>query len=105
MKSYDMIKDWLKTHGYDGLVYVDLECGCHVDDLIPCGEVGEDCEAAMHRPDLRPPEYATEHPSYWMVTKQFSDANPKEGKSSLTEEAMEEVSECPIQVRRNYDGV
>lgn len=30
----DIVKTWLKKHGFDGL-YCD-ECGCELDDLMPC---------------------------------------------------------------------
>ena len=32
----DIVKDWLKTHGYDGLLDDD-GCGCTLDDFCPCG--------------------------------------------------------------------
>ena len=33
---------WLKANGYDGL-YAPDECGCLVDDLMPCGEPSPQC--------------------------------------------------------------
>ena len=42
MNGKEIIKDWLKTHGYDGLALPsDVgECGCWIDenpdDFIPC---------------------------------------------------------------------
>lgn len=41
----DMVRDWLTAHGYDGL-YDGDECGCSVDDLAPCEQMGQDCVAA-----------------------------------------------------------
>lgn len=37
-----MVRAWLKVNGYDGLYTED--CGCEVDDLMPCGEFGGRCE-------------------------------------------------------------
>ena len=35
-------KEWLTRHGYDGLC--GYECGCALDDLMPCGEPDNDCK-------------------------------------------------------------
>ena len=38
MTVKDIVADWLKTHGYDGLLDVDgAGCGCTLDDFCPCG--------------------------------------------------------------------
>ena len=39
-----IVTEWLKANGYDGLCN-DEECGCGIDDLMPCGEPGEHCVA------------------------------------------------------------
>lgn len=31
--------DWLAENGYEGLAHAELECGCDLDDFMPCGEV------------------------------------------------------------------
>ncbi len=40
----EIVKSWLRGHGYDGL-YNEGECACVVADLAPCGEIGHDCKA------------------------------------------------------------
>lgn len=37
-----IVAEWLKQHGYDGLVS-DVGCGCALDDLMPCGEFSGEC--------------------------------------------------------------
>jgi hypothetical protein len=32
-----IIKSYLISHEYDGLVSIDNDCGCTLDDLMPCG--------------------------------------------------------------------
>jgi len=44
MTIRDIVKDWLISHGYDGLC--DFECGCGVDDLMPCDEPSLSCVPA-----------------------------------------------------------
>ncbi len=34
MIIHEIIEDWLKQHGYDGLYA--SNCGCNLADLIPC---------------------------------------------------------------------
>jgi len=34
MTLHEIVKDWLTTHGYDGLA--GDECGCALDTLMPC---------------------------------------------------------------------
>jgi len=49
----DMVKDHLESHGYDGLFNADLECGCLLEDLMPCGEpeLQECCAGYKHPAD------------------------------------------------------
>ncbi len=45
MTVREIVKDWLKQHGYDGL-YSATDCGCVLDDLMSCeGEGSFDCLA------------------------------------------------------------
>jgi len=41
----EIMIDWLTTHGYDGLY--GEECGCLLDDLMPCGEGCEGCQGGV----------------------------------------------------------
>lgn len=34
----EIIKDYLIANGYDGLVCIEGECGCELDDFNACGE-------------------------------------------------------------------
>lgn len=48
MTTWQIIHDWLKEHGYDGLYCDDAggeECGCELADLFPCGQIPESCVA------------------------------------------------------------
>lgn len=45
-----IVRDWLTANGYDGLCSNNRECACCTDDLAPCGNIGDDCEAGHKRP-------------------------------------------------------
>lgn len=49
MNVRDILKDWLVIQGYDGLYYDEYECGCSVDDLVPCDESPLYCEPAYRQ--------------------------------------------------------
>lgn len=36
MDVREIVKEWLKQHGYDGLYNTSGECACIIDDLFPC---------------------------------------------------------------------
>ena len=57
----EILKLWLKEHGYDGLCNED--CGCGNDDLAPCGEIGDSCQAAWNDKE----KAKDQHCDYWMV--------------------------------------
>lgn len=54
MDKIDILEEWLKEHGYDGLVGVDEVCGCAIGDLLPCGSYCKFCEPGIF--DERPGE-------------------------------------------------
>ena len=40
MTLREILVDWLKSHGYDGLCNSDNDnCGCSLDDFMPCGDI------------------------------------------------------------------
>ena len=46
MTVREIVKKWLVDNGYGGLVNDMSDCGCEVDDLMPCDSEGcESCEA------------------------------------------------------------
>ena len=48
----EIVADWLQKHDFDGLCNTENECGCTLDDLIPCidGLDGETCQAGYKGP-------------------------------------------------------
>ena len=69
MTCKEIVSNWLKANGYDGLLNCSGECGCLVDDLMNCEEPSEDCEAG-HRigpDDLDWPAWATDEGHEWLI--------------------------------------
>ena len=56
MNLLEITASWLREHGYDGLVRTDFDCGCGLDDFMPCSQPPEHCEAAYRRECLGCPE-------------------------------------------------
>lgn len=50
MTVREICKQRLEADGYDGLCNPDLECGCLLPDLMPCGECGRDCQPGYKGP-------------------------------------------------------
>lgn len=44
MTLKEIVKQYLDDNGFDGLCGDD--CGCSKDDLFPCGEIQDECNAA-----------------------------------------------------------
>lgn len=49
MTVEDIVRDYLRIHGYDGLHDGD-DCGCLAGNLAPCGQIGTFCEAGIRLP-------------------------------------------------------
>jgi hypothetical protein len=45
MTALDILHDWLKTNGYDGLVDDNGECGCELGNLVMCESDPTSCIA------------------------------------------------------------
>jgi len=43
-----IVAEWLRANGYDGLC-IPGECGCEIDDLMPCGSPNECCCMAGYK--------------------------------------------------------
>jgi hypothetical protein len=43
-----IVEEWLRANGYDGLC-IPGECGCEIDDLMPCGSPNECCCMAGYK--------------------------------------------------------
>ena len=49
MNVEQIVVAYLTEHGHDGLCLVEeghIECGCGLDDLAPCGNLGAECVPA-----------------------------------------------------------
>lgn len=49
-----MVELYLREHGYTGLYNVEIECGCSLEEFIPCGELGDECLAGYVTPSKCP---------------------------------------------------
>lgn len=56
MTVREIVAVWLREHGYDGLCNID--CGCVLDDLVPCACLNEECQAAYKTTMMTPEERA-----------------------------------------------
>lgn len=62
----EIVREYLVSKGYEGLVNVDAECGCDLADLIACDGPSDECRAAYRydcsQCDLRGDEYNADCP-------------------------------------------
>jgi len=50
MNVKEIVREYLRTHGFDGLCCPDAGCACLIDDLEPCSEMGSQCEPGYRGP-------------------------------------------------------
>jgi hypothetical protein len=58
VKVEDILKKYLSENGYDGFYNSDMECGCTLEDFMPCGQIDSECSASyLHEsPETCPPD-------------------------------------------------
>lgn len=49
MAIKEIILDYLKKNNYDGLCNPDVECGCGIDDFMPCDNIDINCQPAYKK--------------------------------------------------------
>lgn len=49
-----IVAEHLLANGFGGLLACDAECGCELDDLVPCNSDFSQCEPAYKHADPRP---------------------------------------------------
>jgi len=65
-----IVHAWLSNSEFDGLFNEDLECGCKLDDLAPCGEIDPDCRAGYLIEPSPDPDYE------FLISEEKPDAMP-----------------------------
>lgn len=75
-----IVTEAIKQAGADGLVNLDGECGCGIDDLWPCGHPNENCELARKVP------VPTEYTQIRRTAPQYEDDTEQEWFVPLEEE-------------------
>jgi len=69
MTVRDILTQWLKDKGFDGLYSTEFECGCHLtghDGLMPCGLSSDDVSQCAPGYAGNPPEGVDEEPGSWI---------------------------------------
>jgi hypothetical protein len=51
MNVRHMVQIWLVKHGYDGLFSPHVECGCRINDLMPCDSPEPECQPGYNNVD------------------------------------------------------
>lgn len=67
MNLSGLTKDWLVSHGFDGLC-APGECACGNDDLMPCGEPSAECQPGYKIPCPGPEDCDNDGHCDWHIT-------------------------------------
>lgn len=64
MNVEQIVREYLVANGYDGLANDNGECGCDLEDLMPCGYQDAFCEVG-HKVEVSPEE--SEYGEKWVI--------------------------------------
>jgi len=67
----EIVKAHLEAGGYGGLVSEAGDCGCEIDDLVPCGNDCGSCKAGYKHADPR-----SEYPHGWAIWERKEPPSP-----------------------------
>lgn len=57
MKLREILKEYLEKNEYEGLVNIDLDCGCTIEDFMPCDAPYINCEAGYKKSSTENKEF------------------------------------------------
>jgi len=72
----EIVHKYMEENGYDGL-HDGFKCGCRINDLAPCGEIGGSCQVGHV---VTPPEGLEADYDFWVCENK--NAKPWEDKLS-----------------------
>jgi len=64
IEAIDIIRIFLSENGYDGLCNLGHECGCEIDDLVPCSSDFSFCRPGYK---VEPTEEQREDGAEWAI--------------------------------------
>lgn len=71
-----MVAQWLRANHYDGLCNPEAECGCGLDDLMPCQCVNECACVCAYR--IAAPDGCDEYGDEWYCTSNSDQNEPSD---------------------------
>lgn len=71
-----IVKAYLEKEGYDGLVHGNRYCACLVDDLFPCEDETDQCEAG-HKAPCDPEDCQIDGECDWHINAGKREVNVK----------------------------
>ena len=81
MEIRQIVEKWLRANNYDGLVTEN--CGCEVDDLMPCDNYRPDCTAGYKVPCPGGEDCPADGDCPWHISTSKEATNGKEQKKKV----------------------